>query len=57
MWQKLANLERDAAPNMNKYPNAKSQFILQVHDKIFRLKKNPAYKGKLELPILPDMVP
>ena len=57
MWQKLANIEKDVVPSMNKYPNKKSQFIVQVHDKIFRLKKNPAYTGKLDLPILPDMVP
>ena len=24
MWQKLANLERDPMPNMEKYPNKKS---------------------------------
>ena len=24
MWQKLANLEKDPVPNMDKYPNKKS---------------------------------
>ena len=57
MWQKLASLERDNAPNVTKFPNNKSSFIIQVQDKIFKLKKNPAYTGPLNLPDLPDLHP
>ena len=57
MWQRLGNLERDNAQNTNKYPNNKSTFIIQVQDKVFKLKKNPAYGGPLNLPVLPDLNP
>ena len=30
MWQKLASMERDNVPNLSKYPNNKSAFIVQV---------------------------
>ena len=34
-------------------PNKRSQYIIQVNDKIFKLRKNPAYTGILDLPELP----
>ena len=55
MWTKLANIEKDSLSTATRYPNSKSQFIVQVHDKVFKLRKNPAYTGALDLPELkPD---
>ena len=51
MWMKIGNLEKDLN-NTNKYPNKRSQYIVQVNDKIFKLRKNPAYTGILDLPEL-----
>ena len=53
MWQRLANIEKEAIPNPNKHPNNKSLYTIQVQDKIFRMRKNPAYTGPLNLPELP----
>ena len=55
MWHKLANLEKDKETNVNKYPNNKSLYTIQVHDKTFKLRKNPVYTGPMNLPELqPD---
>lgn len=43
MWEKIWNMEKsDAAPN--KYPNSRSEFIINVNDKQFKIKKNPLFK-------------
>ena len=47
MWQKLASLEKDTIPTKNKFPNKRSQYMIQVSDKVFRLKRNPAYQDDL----------
>lgn len=55
MWQKLLNLEKDPVSTVTRHPNNKSTYILQVQDKVFKMRKNPAYTGPLNLPILqPD---
>lgn len=55
MWQRLANLEKDTISNATRYPNKKSKYVLQVQDKVFKMRKNPAYTGPLNLPELqPD---
>ena len=55
MWQRLANLEKDTISNVTRHPNNKSTYILQVQDKVFKMRKNPAYTGPLNLPELqPD---
>ena len=55
MWRKLVNLEKDPISTVSRHPNNKSVFTIQVHDKVFKLKKNPAYTGPLNLPELqPD---
>ena len=53
MWHRLANIEKEPIPNPNKHANKKSVYTIQVQDKIFRLRKNPAYTGPLNLPELP----
>ena len=55
MWPRLGNIEKDPIPNSTKYPNKKSVFLLQVQDKVFKMRKNPLYTGPLNLPELePD---
>ena len=55
MWQRLTNLEKETISNITRFPNNKSKYILQVQDKIFKMRKNPAYTGPLNLPELqPD---
>lgn len=55
MWQRLLNVEKDTIPTTSRYPNNKSKYMVQVHDKIFKMRKNPEYKGPLNLPVLqPD---
>ena len=53
MWHKLGNIEKDPIPTSAKYPNKKSLYLLQVQDKVFKMRKNPAYTGPLNLPELP----
>jgi len=55
MWHKLGNLEKDLNSNVTRHGNKKSVYTVQVHDKVFKLRKNPAYTGPLNLPVLqPD---
>ena len=55
MWQRLTNLEKETISNVTRYPNNKSTYMLQVQDKVFKMRKNPAYTGPLNLPELqPD---
>mmetsp|Transcript_38031 Transcript_38031/g.49939 ORF Transcript_38031/g.49939 Transcript_38031/m.49939 type:complete len:108 (+) Transcript_38031:1645-1968(+) len=50
MWHRLANVEKDPFSNPNKYQNKKSLVLLQVQDKVFKMRKNPAYTGLMNLP-------
>ena len=52
MWQRLINLEKETISNVAKFPNNKSTYTIQVQDKIFKMRKNPAYHGPLNLPEL-----
>ena len=55
MWHKLVNLERDTISNVCRYPNNQSMYTIQVHDKVFKLRKNAAYTKPFVLPELePD---
>ena len=49
MWTKIGTMEKEI-PNTNKYPNNRSHYTIQVTDKVFKLRKNPAYKGQLAIP-------
>ena len=49
MWTKIGTMEKEI-PNTNKYPNNRSQYTIQVTDKVFKLRKNPGYKGQLAIP-------
>ena len=55
MWHRLGNMDKDPIPNVTRHGNKKSVFTVQVQDKIFKLRKNPAYTGSLNLPVVqPD---
>lgn len=45
MWEKLLNLEKMAVcpPQPLRYCNNKNRFNIAVQEKIFKIKKNPAY--------------
>lgn len=44
MWEKLANLEKQNAPNFDKkYANNKNKYLINVHDRVFKVKRNPDY--------------
>jgi len=53
MWNRIGNIEKDPIPSTIKFPNKKSLYVLQVQDKVFKMRKNPAYTGPLNLPELP----
>ena len=56
MWLRLANIERDTISNATRYPNNRSLFTIQVQDKIFKMRKNPAYSGPINDRIIPETV-
>ncbi len=43
MWEKLWNLEKAEAPP-NKYPNQRSEYLVNVNKKQLKIKKNPLYR-------------
>ena len=53
MWHRLGSIEKDPIHTTSRFPNKKSLYLLQVHDKVFKMRKNPAYTGPLNLPELP----
>ena len=55
MWDRLMNVENDKPPRLNRYANSRSPITIQVEDKMFRMRKNPAYVGELNLPMKTDM--
>lgn len=55
MWHRIVNIEKEHLSNVTKYPNNQSTYMIQVQDKVFKMRKNPAYHGPLNLPELqPD---
>ena len=49
MWVKLCNLEKMGQEPPQKHLNDRSCIQIQVHDKVFRLKKNPFYNNQSKL--------
>lgn len=47
MWHKIGNIDSPNFINTNKHANKRSMFLCQVSDKVFKLKKNPAYPDHL----------
>ena len=47
MWEKIWNLEKPDNP-LNQYPNNKSEFLIHINDKQFKVKKNPNFKPKVQ---------
>jgi len=47
MWEKIWNLEKSDLVAPNKFPNWRSEFLLQVNDKQLKLKRNQYYKDIL----------
>lgn len=47
MWEKIWNLDK-TDPVPNKYPNFRSEFLINVSDKQFKIKRNPLYKKILK---------
>jgi hypothetical protein len=43
MWEKLWNIEKADVPP-SKYNNFRSEFVINVNKKQFKIKKNPLYK-------------
>ena len=57
MWTRLGNIEKDPIPTQSKFHNKKSCYLLQVQDKVFKMRKNPAYTGPLNLPEMEEPEP
>lgn len=47
MWEKLWNLEKAEIPP-NKYPNQRSEYLVNVNKRQFKIKKNPLFRKVMQ---------